>query len=205
MTGPSESAPGPAVESSGDPAGDPSATSTEPKKEQVPSPSASGKARTTTEAELGDFTTHASHSVDRSFGGSDRGDWGVHLPCAPRHDRVLHQLAVLPTVECPLGRAVRKHSWSHRCHHPHRRWPHRRTDGPLWLGTDQRTRHGIPEAMERILVNGSRVQPRLAILKPISSAVSIGTGGSCTGREGAPSRLRACQAPLTSVWFCTTL
>ena len=37
--------------------------------------------------------------------------------------------------------------------------------------------------MERILVNGSRVQPRLAILKPISSAISIGSGGPF-GAEG---------------------
>ena len=37
--------------------------------------------------------------------------------------------------------------------------------------------------MERILINGSRVQPRLALLKPISSAISIGTGGPF-GAEG---------------------
>ena len=38
------------------------------------------------------------------------------------------------------------------------------------FGSEQIRGHGIPEAMERILINGSRVQPRLAILKPISSA-----------------------------------
>lgn len=43
--------------------------------------------------------------------------------------------------------------------------------------------HGIPEAMETILVRGSRVQPRLAILKPLSSAISIGSGGPF-GPEG---------------------
>lgn len=43
--------------------------------------------------------------------------------------------------------------------------------------------HGIPEAMENILMNGSRVQPRLAILKPISSVISIGSGGPF-GAEG---------------------
>lgn len=51
------------------------------------------------------------------------------------------------------------------------------------FGSEQIRGHGIPEAMERILINGSRVQPRLAILKPISSAVSIGTGGPF-GAEG---------------------
>jgi len=50
-------------------------------------------------------------------------------------------------------------------------------------GSEQIRGHGIPEAMENILINGSRVQPRLAILKPISSAVSIGTGGPF-GAEG---------------------
>src|SRR5579872_366268 len=51
------------------------------------------------------------------------------------------------------------------------------------FGSEQIRGHGIPEAMERILINGSRVQPRLAVLKPISSAVSIGTGGPF-GAEG---------------------
>ena len=50
-------------------------------------------------------------------------------------------------------------------------------------GSEQIRGHGIPEAMENILISGSRVQPRLAILKPISSAVSIGTGGPF-GAEG---------------------
>jgi CIC family chloride channel protein len=51
------------------------------------------------------------------------------------------------------------------------------------FGSEQIRGHGIPEAMERILIDGSRVQPRLAILKPISSAISIGTGGPF-GAEG---------------------
>jgi CIC family chloride channel protein len=51
------------------------------------------------------------------------------------------------------------------------------------FGSEQIRGHGIPEAMERILIHGSKVQPRLAILKPISSAISIGTGGPF-GAEG---------------------
>jgi CIC family chloride channel protein len=43
--------------------------------------------------------------------------------------------------------------------------------------------HGIPEAMEQILLNESRIQPRLTFLKPISAAISIGTGGPF-GAEG---------------------
>lgn len=50
-------------------------------------------------------------------------------------------------------------------------------------GSEQIRGHGIPEAMETILVGGSKVPPRLTALKPISSAVSIGTGGPF-GAEG---------------------
>ena len=50
-------------------------------------------------------------------------------------------------------------------------------------GSERIRGHGIPEAIESILMNGSRVQPRLAILKPLSSAISIGSGGPF-GAEG---------------------
>jgi chloride channel protein, CIC family len=50
-------------------------------------------------------------------------------------------------------------------------------------GSERIRGHGIPEALESILINGSRVPPRLAILKPISSAISIGSGGPF-GAEG---------------------
>src|SRR5438552_3790591 len=43
--------------------------------------------------------------------------------------------------------------------------------------------HGIPEAMEAVLINRGRIQPRVAILKPISAAIAIGTGGPF-GAEG---------------------
>jgi len=43
--------------------------------------------------------------------------------------------------------------------------------------------HGIPEAMEQILLNQSRIPPRITFLKPLSAAVSIGTGGPF-GAEG---------------------
>ncbi len=51
------------------------------------------------------------------------------------------------------------------------------------VGSERIRGHGIPEAMETILLRGSRMEPRLAVLKPISSAVSIGTGGPF-GAEG---------------------
>jgi H+/Cl- antiporter ClcA/CBS domain-containing protein len=43
--------------------------------------------------------------------------------------------------------------------------------------------HGIPEALEAILIGRSRMDPKVAVLKPISSAISIGTGGPF-GAEG---------------------
>gem|GEM_PF-29194 len=77
--------------------------------------------------------------------------------------------------------------------------PNRSTLGPISLvipvggglivglmaryGSEQIRGHGIPEAMENILIDGSKTQPRLAILKPVSSAISIGTGGPF-GAEG---------------------
>ncbi len=50
-------------------------------------------------------------------------------------------------------------------------------------GSERIRGHGIPEAIESILMDGSRIKPRLAILKPISAAISIGTGGPF-GAEG---------------------
>jgi CIC family chloride channel protein len=50
-------------------------------------------------------------------------------------------------------------------------------------GSEKIRGHGIPEAIEAILIGGSRLQPKVAILKPLSSAISIGTGGPF-GAEG---------------------
>ncbi len=55
--------------------------------------------------------------------------------------------------------------------------------GMAYFGSERIRGHGIPEAMETILVGGSKVEPRLAVLKPISSAISIGSGGPF-GAEG---------------------
>jgi CIC family chloride channel protein len=50
-------------------------------------------------------------------------------------------------------------------------------------GSERIRGHGIPEAIEAILISGSRVEPRVAILKPLSAAISIGSGGPF-GAEG---------------------
>jgi CIC family chloride channel protein len=51
------------------------------------------------------------------------------------------------------------------------------------LGSEKIRGHGMPEAIEAILVRESRIEPRVALLKPISAAISIGTGGPF-GAEG---------------------
>jgi H+/Cl- antiporter ClcA len=50
-------------------------------------------------------------------------------------------------------------------------------------GSERIRGHGIPEAMEAILIGQSRMEPKVAILKPLSSAISIGSGGPF-GAEG---------------------
>src|SRR4051812_7557535 len=50
-------------------------------------------------------------------------------------------------------------------------------------GSERIRGHGIPEAIESILINGSRVAPRVALLKPLSAAISIASGGPF-GTEG---------------------
>lgn len=50
-------------------------------------------------------------------------------------------------------------------------------------GSDKIRGHGIPEAMEAVLYNESKIEPRVAVLKPISAAIAIGTGGPF-GAEG---------------------
>jgi chloride channel protein, CIC family len=50
-------------------------------------------------------------------------------------------------------------------------------------GSERIRGHGIPEAMEAILIGRSKMQPKVAVLKPLSSAISIGSGGPF-GAEG---------------------
>src|ERR1043166_4467133 len=51
------------------------------------------------------------------------------------------------------------------------------------FGSEKIRGHGIPEALEAILFGRSRMEPKVAVLKPLSSALSIGTGGPF-GAEG---------------------
>jgi H+/Cl- antiporter ClcA len=51
------------------------------------------------------------------------------------------------------------------------------------FGSEKIRGHGIPEALEAILFGKSIMQPKIAVLKPLSSAISIGSGGPF-GAEG---------------------
>src|SRR5262249_20851434 len=51
------------------------------------------------------------------------------------------------------------------------------------FGSEKIHGHGIPEALEAILFGRSRMEAKVAVLKPLSSAISIGTGGPF-GAEG---------------------
>jgi len=51
------------------------------------------------------------------------------------------------------------------------------------LGTDKIRGHGIPEAIEAILFGHSKMSPKVAVLKPLSSGIAIGSGGPF-GAEG---------------------
>ncbi len=70
-------------------------------------------------------------------------------------------------------------------------------------GTPKIKGHGIPEAMEAVIVNRSRIAPRVAILKPISAAIAIGTGGPF-GAEGPIIQTGGALGSLVGQTFHTT-
>ena len=70
-------------------------------------------------------------------------------------------------------------------------------------GTSKIKGHGIPEAMEAVLFNRSRIAPRVAILKPISAAIAIGTGGP-SGAEGPIIQTGGAIGSLVGQAFHTT-
>ncbi|HZL21405.1 MAG TPA: chloride channel protein, partial [Polyangia bacterium] len=63
--------------------------------------------------------------------------------------------------------------------------------------------HGIPEAMEQVLTNQSRIPPRLTFLKPLSAAIAIGTGGPF-GAEGPIIATGGAMGSLMGQIFRTT-
>jgi H+/Cl- antiporter ClcA len=71
------------------------------------------------------------------------------------------------------------------------------------FGSDKIRGHGIPEAIEAILLNRARVDPKIAILKPISAAIAIGSGGPF-GAEGPIIMTGGAFGSLIAQWFHLT-
>jgi chloride channel protein, CIC family len=63
--------------------------------------------------------------------------------------------------------------------------------------------HGIPEAIEAILLHRARVDPKIAILKPISAAIAIGSGGPF-GAEGPIIMTGGAFGSLIAQWIRLT-
>ncbi len=63
--------------------------------------------------------------------------------------------------------------------------------------------HGIPEAMEQVLTNESRIPARMTFLKPLSSAIAIGTGGPF-GAEGPIIATGGALGSLLGQWIKTS-
>jgi H+/Cl- antiporter ClcA/CBS domain-containing protein len=70
-------------------------------------------------------------------------------------------------------------------------------------GTDKIKGHGIPEAMEAVLRSRSRIHAKVAILKPLSAAIAIGTGGPF-GAEGPIIQTGGAFGSLVGQFFSTT-
>jgi H+/Cl- antiporter ClcA len=67
-------------------------------------------------------------------------------------------------------------------------------------GSDKIRGHGIPEAIEAILLRGARVDPKVAILKPVSAAIAIGSGGPF-GAEGPIIMTGGAFGSLVAQWL----
>src|SRR5450755_2802684 len=70
-------------------------------------------------------------------------------------------------------------------------------------GSDKIRGHGIPEAIEAILLRGARVDPLVAVLKPISAAIAIGSGGPF-GAEGPIIMTGGAFGSLIAQWIHLT-
>ena len=70
-------------------------------------------------------------------------------------------------------------------------------------GSDKIRGHGIPEAIEAILLRGARVDPMVALLKPLSAAIAIGSGGPF-GAEGPIIMTGGAFGSLVAQWLKLT-
>src|SRR5580692_5547635 len=71
------------------------------------------------------------------------------------------------------------------------------------FGSDKIRGHGIPEAIEAILLHRAKVDPKIAVLKPISAAIAIGSGGPF-GAEGPIIMSGGAVGSLIAQWMHVT-
>jgi H+/Cl- antiporter ClcA len=71
------------------------------------------------------------------------------------------------------------------------------------FGSDKIRGHGIPEAIEAILLHRAKVDPKIAVLKPISAAIAIGSGGPF-GAEGPIIMTGGAVGSLVGQWMSVT-
>ncbi|WP_263418212.1 chloride channel protein [Terriglobus albidus] len=71
------------------------------------------------------------------------------------------------------------------------------------FGSDKIRGHGIPEAIEAILLRRAKVDPKIAILKPVSAAIAIGSGGPF-GAEGPIIMTGGAAGSLVGQWMHVT-
>jgi chloride channel protein, CIC family len=71
------------------------------------------------------------------------------------------------------------------------------------FGSDKIRGHGIPEAVEAILLHRAKVDPKIAVLKPISAAIAIGSGGPF-GAEGPIIMTGGAVGSLIAQWMHVT-
>jgi H+/Cl- antiporter ClcA len=71
------------------------------------------------------------------------------------------------------------------------------------FGSDKIRGHGIPEAIEAIMLHRAKVDPKIAVLKPISAAIAIGSGGPF-GAEGPIIMTGGAVGSLIAQWMHVT-
>jgi CIC family chloride channel protein len=71
------------------------------------------------------------------------------------------------------------------------------------FGSDKIRGHGIPEAIEAILLHRAKVDPKIALLKPTSAAIAIGSGGPF-GAEGPIIMTGGAVGSLVAQWLHVT-
>src|ERR1700728_2977248 len=71
------------------------------------------------------------------------------------------------------------------------------------FGSDKIRGHGIPEPIEAILLHRAKVDPKIAVLKPISAAIAIGSGGPF-GAEGPIIMTGGAVGSLIAQWMDVT-